>query len=162
MFNMFNVVINITNNNCIYNSNLNTNKYNKIKNVNHEENKWKETHMSNQQQHKVLINKNLLSFPFDFSVILPHLFFTDRAATRRIRHASKNRHKSIGRTVCRLRRRGSFGGSTSPPRTEEKCSTRFIQKSSAHKMCPIRISDEEATTAPPPNQMQREKTATIP
>ncbi len=39
MFNMINVVINITSNNYIYNSNLNTNKYNKIKNVNHEENK---------------------------------------------------------------------------------------------------------------------------
>lgn len=120
MFNMINFIINITNNNCIYNSNLNTNKYNKIKNVNHEENKWKETHKSNQQQRKILININLLSIPFDFSVSLPHLFFTDRAATRRIRHASKNRHKSIGRTVCRLRRRGSFGSSTSPPRTEEK------------------------------------------
>ncbi len=68
----------------------------------------------------------------------------------------KNRHKSIGRTVCRLRRTGSFGGSTSPPRTEEKCSTRFIQKSSAHKMCPIRISDEEATTAPPESGAKRE------
>ncbi len=45
MFNMINILINITNNNCIYNSNLNTNKYNKIKNVNHEENKWKETHI---------------------------------------------------------------------------------------------------------------------
>ncbi len=48
MFNMINVTINITNNNYIYNSNLNTNKYVKIKNVNHKENKWKETHKSNQ------------------------------------------------------------------------------------------------------------------
>ena len=66
MFNMIDVVINTTNNNYIYNSNLDTNKQNKIKNVNHEENKWKETHMSNQQQHKVLINKNYYHFHLIF------------------------------------------------------------------------------------------------
>ncbi len=38
MFNMINVTINITNNNYIYNSNLNTNTYYDIRNVNHEEN----------------------------------------------------------------------------------------------------------------------------
>ncbi len=107
MFNMINVIINITNNNCIYNSNLNTNKYNKIKNVNHEENKWKETHKSNQQQRKILINTNLLSIPFDFSVILPHLSFTGSAATRKIRRASKkqtqvNRPDGVSSATDRL------------------------------------------------------------
>lgn len=161
MFNMINVVINITNNNYIYNSNLNTNKYNKIKNVNHEENKQKETHMSNQQQHKVLINKTY----YHFHLIFPSSSPTFSLQTEQQLEESGTLQKtdtiqSAGRyVICD----GQALLAAAPHHPElRKNAPPDSSRNRAPTRCAPFESPMKKRRPPPPNQMQREKTATIP
>ncbi|WP_295988748.1 hypothetical protein [uncultured Alistipes sp.] len=112
--------------------------------------------MSNQQQHKVLINKTYYHFHLIFPSSSPTFSLQIEQQLEESGTLQKtDTSQSAGRCVV-CDGEALLAAAPHHPELRKKCSTRFIQKSSAHKMCPIRISDEEATTAPPESDAKRE------